>query len=503
MKSDQALSNILSLIFSRISFGCYQRLTSSRPRLFFTVLSRFQENAPEVHQSKIMSSTFLVLLLSFISFCNGIEICPTREISATSGRVTSPGYPSKYASNVDCILTIKASLDTTFTFTFTSIDMEDNDDGGATCFDSLTITGANETEGKEFCGQTTPQPYSPNLNVITLTFKTDSSEQRVGFDLSFTSVQRTGLPTPVNVCPTRQVTASLTGGRIMSPAFPNNYDNDVNCKLTLKIPPYKKTEITFDAFGVEYDSDCLKDKLLLSDINGKQGQLCGGGRLPSNQVFSGTEVYAHFTTNGNTNDFGFLMSYKLVDVPKPSCSCPNGNQYIKRTLARNNIIKRVSDEISVEFKTTEPNGLILYAKGSVRDFIQLKLENGNIVFDVDLGTGKLSVPVATGNLNDNAWHSVRVVRQGRSVSVTVNNGLSQASGTTPGSFTMLDIKGQNAALYVLGGPQSIPFSHNFKGCVRNLIIDDMKPIEALNNKEATYALYGLSTLSDSGCNNSS
>lgn len=52
-------------------------------------------------------------------------------------------------------------------------------------------------------------------------------------------------------------------------------------------------------------------------------------------------------------------------------------------------MKRSTDDISLEFKTNQRNGLLLYAKGSVRDYILLKLENGNIVFEVDLGTGML------------------------------------------------------------------------------------------------------------------
>lgn len=69
------------------------------------------------------------------------------------------------------------------------------------------------------------------------------------------------------------------------------------------------------------------------------------------------------------------------------CVCPNGVQYIKRTITKNNIIVRQDDDFSLEFKTTEANGTFLYAKGQVRDYILLKLENGNIVFEVDLGTG--------------------------------------------------------------------------------------------------------------------
>ena len=60
----------------------------------------------------------------------------------------------------------------------------------------------------------------------------------------------TGLPTPVTVCPTSEVNAGQAG-RIMSPSFPKHYGDNLNCKLTLKIPPFNNTEITYDIFSIE------------------------------------------------------------------------------------------------------------------------------------------------------------------------------------------------------------------------------------------------------------
>ena len=59
-----------------------------------------------------------------------INICPTREITASSGQIRSPNYPSNYSSNTSCTLTIKQPLDTNFTFTFTNLDIEIDEDGG-------------------------------------------------------------------------------------------------------------------------------------------------------------------------------------------------------------------------------------------------------------------------------------------------------------------------------------------------------------------------------------
>jgi hypothetical protein len=59
-----------------------------------------------------------------VHFTGQISICPTRVITASSGRITSPNYPRNYSSNTDCTLTIRQPLDTRFTFTFTEIDLE-------------------------------------------------------------------------------------------------------------------------------------------------------------------------------------------------------------------------------------------------------------------------------------------------------------------------------------------------------------------------------------------
>jgi hypothetical protein len=58
-----------------------------------------------------------------VSLSTGINICPTREITASSGNLTSPNYPNKYPPNTDCTLTIKQPLDTKFVFNLTNIDL--------------------------------------------------------------------------------------------------------------------------------------------------------------------------------------------------------------------------------------------------------------------------------------------------------------------------------------------------------------------------------------------
>ena len=65
-------------------------------------------------------------ILVFFVWPSGIDICEKREITASSGRITSPWHPGKYPANTKCTVTIRQPLDTKITFTFAKMDIERN-----------------------------------------------------------------------------------------------------------------------------------------------------------------------------------------------------------------------------------------------------------------------------------------------------------------------------------------------------------------------------------------
>ena len=72
------------------------------------------------------------------------------------------------------------------------------------------------------------------------------------------------------------------------------------------------------------------------------------------------------------------------------------------------------------------------------------------------------------------------------------------SAIAPGSFTFLDIKPQNglgAAMYSLGGPSGIRYDVKFQGCIRNFVIDEMKPVESYLQNDSDYTMYGSTSMS--------
>ena len=62
----------------------------------------------------------------------GISVCPSREIRATEGEVTSPNYPRTYPSDSDCTLAIDGGLNVRFKIKFAFFEVEEDEDSKLT-----------------------------------------------------------------------------------------------------------------------------------------------------------------------------------------------------------------------------------------------------------------------------------------------------------------------------------------------------------------------------------
>lgn len=88
--------------------------------------------------------------------------------------------------------------------------------------------------------------------------------------------------------------------------------------------------------------------------------------------------------------------------------------------------KRVGS-ISFDFRTSEPNGLILFTHGKPQDrrdakgqknnkvdFFAVELLDGGLYLLLDMGSGTVKVKATQAKVNDGAWHHVDIQRDGRS-----------------------------------------------------------------------------------------
>lgn len=139
------------------------------------------------------------------------------------------------------------------------------------------------------------------------------------------------------------------------------------------------------------------------------------------------------------------------------------------------------DDVSISFLTPKPDAM-LWRQGqtgasATEDFMGVHLANGRAVVAVDLGDGpfELSVAPVEGRLDDNAFHTVRVLRNGRFLAISVD-GEVPVQARYPGSSSTLEV---SSPIYVgnyspelgvhdsgLASGQYIP---PLLGCVRDLL----------------------------------
>ncbi|XP_077950163.1 neurexin 3b isoform X14 [Gasterosteus aculeatus] len=152
--------------------------------------------------------------------------------------------------------------------------------------------------------------------------------------------------------------------------------------------------------------------------------------------------------------------------------------------------KRVGS-ISFDFRTSEPNGLILFTHGKPQDrrdpkgqknnkvdFFAVELLDGGLYLLLDMGSGTIKVKATQAKVNDGVWHHVDIQRDGRSGIISVNS--RRSPFTASGENEILDLEGN---LYLGGLPDSraglvLPtelwtamLNYGYVGCVRDLFID--------------------------------
>uniref|UniRef100_A0A667XGV5 Neurexin 3a n=1 Tax=Myripristis murdjan TaxID=586833 RepID=A0A667XGV5_9TELE len=148
--------------------------------------------------------------------------------------------------------------------------------------------------------------------------------------------------------------------------------------------------------------------------------------------------------------------------------------------------------ISFDFRTTEPNGLILFTHGKPQerkeasrsqkntkvDFFAVELLDGSLYLLLDMGSGTIKVKATQTKVNDGAWYHVDIQRDGRSGTISVNS--RRTPFTASGESEILDLEGD---MYLGGLPADrtnliLPtelwtamLNYGYVGCVRDLFID--------------------------------
>ncbi|XP_048392718.1 neurexin 1a isoform X36 [Stegostoma tigrinum] len=147
--------------------------------------------------------------------------------------------------------------------------------------------------------------------------------------------------------------------------------------------------------------------------------------------------------------------------------------------------------ISFDFRTTEPNGLILFSHGKPRhqkdaknprivkvDFFAIEMLDGHLYLLLDMGSGAIKTRATQRKVNDGEWYHVDFQRDGRSGTITINS--KRSPYMAHGESEILDLDDD---LYLGGLPENkaaliFPtevwtalLNYGYVGCIRDLFID--------------------------------
>ena len=142
--------------------------------------------------------------------------------------------------------------------------------------------------------------------------------------------------------------------------------------------------------------------------------------------------------------------------------------------------------VSFEFKTQNPNALLLYTdSGGTADYYQLKLVNGRMYLQFRFNSNKNPSMLSAGqNLNDNNWHMVDIIRDGRFTTLKVDD-VSYTRENKMYNPETADIQTSNQNYVFIGGLPidyneklselplaSVTFEPHLKGSVQNLFFSN-------------------------------
>ncbi|KAK4300982.1 hypothetical protein Pmani_026854 [Petrolisthes manimaculis] len=150
-------------------------------------------------------------------------------------------------------------------------------------------------------------------------------------------------------------------------------------------------------------------------------------------------------------------------------------------------IRSLRDHVRLRFRTTHPDAMMIYSRGTQGDYLSLQLVQNRMVLNVNLGS-KLMTSLSVGSLlDDNAWHDVEIRREQRNITFLVDR--VRIDSIILGDFKRMDL---NQKLYIGGVPNmqvGMKSRVNFTGCMENFFINSTAIIPEMRDADDYYSEY--------------
>ncbi|KAF7245952.1 Cubilin [Varanus komodoensis] len=273
--------------------------------------------------------------------CGGI-------LHSENGTIRSPHWPQNFPQNIRCSWTIITHQGKHLEMTFDENFQIPHSNGQCQSSYVKVLRGnANEQEDGILavgCGDSAPEAIVAPGNVMTTVFQSRDIPGR-GFSASFISrisiicdsdltlMQTEGMIDPSGMAGLAQNSqgrgsdratyaccgANFTApsGRIVSPNFPSQYDNNLNCNYIIEVDPQSVVILTFQMFDLQSYSAvayCPYDGVKIFKGNRVTSYpvetFCGNDIPNPVSIFGSTLL--NFYTDSNTVGMGFLATYTVI-----------------------------------------------------------------------------------------------------------------------------------------------------------------------------------------------
>ncbi|KAL8602118.1 hypothetical protein ACOMHN_007387 [Nucella lapillus] len=233
-------------------------------------------------------------------------------LNEEKGLFASPNWPRDYEHNVNCTWRV-----ITFVFTHFQLGPRNSNNPCDASNDRLVVTDMTSRGVMTFCATSPMTSYTSRSNEVTLQLLTNAALDAAGFIVSYTA------DWPCK--------SSLTAdsGQLASPSWPLQYPPLVDCRWTIRAPPYARvllhfTSVDLDAqnFGV-----CASDHYDVIEIfEGESatakllGRLCGRGSSVTSFTSQGHVMLVTFRSDSHVQRTGFHASYRFLFLSSTSSS---------------------------------------------------------------------------------------------------------------------------------------------------------------------------------------
>nr|VZI22856.1 unnamed protein product [Spirometra erinaceieuropaei] len=270
---------------------------------------------------------------SSTGFVADYRIVCGESLKADKGFFISPGYPSNYLPNKQCIWKIAVSAGFAVVLSFVTFGLEEQSDCS---YNHLEIfDGPSESSPilRKLCGLDKPATIISTSNRVTVRFTTDSVLGSQRFAASFEKADCGGV-------------VYGTRGTLSTPFHPENYHPNQDCAWNITAPSNHIILFTFTKFDLQDGSGktCLSDFVRVYSVSAQNttriNTFCGQKR-PQSLISHSSELRVLFHSDGHLERTGFRAAfYTYVNnctvsnggcqhicesgIPKHKCKCRSG-----------------------------------------------------------------------------------------------------------------------------------------------------------------------------------